>query len=157
MKRTITGILVTAAALVLLALPAGAHNHTVSGSCAAGISVSLTSYNGSAQHANSVVVKFDGAVVASNANFGSSFSFSKANPDKTVGHTYQVDVSAWDSSAYDVHTGVVAIPSCEVPPPTTTVPVPPTTTVPDPTPPTVPTPPAALPPTAVVAPPAFTG
>lgn len=121
---------------------ASAHDHSVTATCAGGLSVSLTDY--AAGSTNSVVVTFDGVVVASNASFGSAFSFTKPNPDKTVGHTWTVVVVAGDSSDFNVNASGT-IPACEEPTTTTTKPrTPPPTVVPVPAPP-------------IVAPPIFTG
>jgi hypothetical protein len=149
----VAAVLAAVSFIGLTANVASAHTSNIVSSCDDGLSVSLASYNGNANHSNTVTVTFDGSVVASNNNFGSSFSYIKANPDKTVAHTYNVTVTAWDDSKYNVDQDGT-IPACEEPPPTTTVP-PTTTTTPPTTPPV--TPPAVVPPAPVIAAAKFTG
>jgi hypothetical protein len=151
MKKLLVTLGLALGALALLALPAAAHLSAITASCPDGLSVQLTKYNPA--HPNGVTVRLNGSTIA-DATFGAQFALTRPNPDPTVPFTYQVDVTAWDNPAYDVHTGVVTIPACQAPPTTT---VPPTTTTTAPTP-TTPRPtPVAPPASPVASPPAFTG
>jgi hypothetical protein len=143
------GAAIAAATLIVTAGTASAHQASVGATCQGGVSVSLINYQ--AKALNSVTITLDGAVVASNPNFGGSYSKTVPNPDKTTTHTWTVDVTAGDSAQYDVHqAGTIA--ACASPPTTTTAP--PTTTTTRPAPP-APKPPAPAPP--VLAPAHFTG
>lgn len=153
MKRAISGVLTVAlAAVVTLLITMGSaspHTPASTADCATGVHVTLSSY--SPAGVNTVSVSLDGAVVTANPDFGASYSVTVPNPDKTVAHTYEVVVTAWDGAKYGLdQTGT--IPACEVAPTTTTQPhqEPPTD-------PQVPAPPVAAPPMPVLHTPIFTG
>ncbi|HEY4152111.1 MAG TPA: hypothetical protein VGM38_02200 [Pseudolysinimonas sp.] len=114
--------------VALVAGPASAHNHTVSASCDAGVSVDLTNYaTGDSSKHNTVEVWIDGVVATNNPSFGGSFS--KTYPFSTgqASHTYRVLVYAYDNNAaYGFDTGVVTVKGCE----TDVTPAPPTSTNP---------------------------
>ncbi len=81
-------------AVVGAAAPASAHTPNISATCDA-LSVSLTNYNGLKGDANTVKVTIDDVVVAETAfaqGYVESFQFS----DRTIAHTYSVEVSAHD-------------------------------------------------------------
>lgn len=101
--------------VALVAGPASAHNHTVSASCDAGVSVNLTSYaTGDATKHNTVAVWIDGAQVTNNPSFGGSFSQTYPFSTGQAGHSYRVLVTAYDNNAaYGFDTGVVTVSGCE--------------------------------------------
>ncbi len=100
--------------VALVAGPASAHNHTVSATCDAGLTVTLTNYaTGDASKHNTVAVWMDGVQVANNTNFGASFSYTHAFSTGQASHTYRVKVTAYDDSQYSFDTGVVTINNCE--------------------------------------------
>lgn len=110
------GTLALVAGLVaLVAGPASAHNHTVSASCDAGVSVNLSYYaTGDASKHNTVKVWIDGAVVTDNPSFGASFSQTYPFSTGQASHTYRVLVTAYDNNAaYGFDTGVVTVNGCE--------------------------------------------
>jgi len=100
--------------VALVAGPASAHNHTVSASCDAGVSIDLTYYaTGDATKHNTVKVWIDGAVVTDNPDFGASFSQTYPFSTGHASHTYRVVVTAYDDSKYSFDTGVVTVNGCE--------------------------------------------
>jgi hypothetical protein len=101
--------------VALVAGPASAHNHTVSASCDAGVSVNLTNYaTGDASKHNTVSVWIDGAQVTNNPNFGGSFSHVYPFSTGHASHSYRVLVTAYDNNAaYGFDTGVVTVRGCE--------------------------------------------
>jgi len=101
--------------VALVAGPASAHNHTVSASCAAGVSVDLTYYaTGDATKHNTVAVWIDGVKVTDNPSFGGSFSQTYPFSTGQASHTYRVLVTAYDNNAaYGFDTGVVTVSGCE--------------------------------------------
>ena len=101
--------------VALVAGPASAHNHTVSASCDAGVSVSLTNYaTGDASKHNTVAVWIDGAQITNNPSFGGSFSQTYPFSTGHASHTYRVAVTAYDNNAaYGFDTGVVTVSGCE--------------------------------------------
>jgi hypothetical protein len=101
--------------VALVAGPASAHNHTVSASCDAGVSVNLTNYaTGDPTKHNTVEVWIDGVVVTDNSNFGASFSQTYPFSTGQASHTYRVLVYAYDNNAaYGFDTGVVTVSGCE--------------------------------------------
>lgn len=113
----------------VFAVPASAHNSDWSVTCDS-VSVHLAAYNG--RVTNTVTISVDGgAVLASDANFGSSYDFSGALPDHASAIKVHLVVSAGDGNQYNRDEFKTSEP-CEKPPttPPTTVPVttPPTTT-----------------------------
>lgn len=96
MKRVVAAFASSVILVMLLVVPVAAHSHSVSLTCDGGASVNLTSYN--TTHDNSVVVTLDGAEVANESDFGSSFSYSNDNLNAYVGHTLHVVVKAWDDT-----------------------------------------------------------
>jgi hypothetical protein len=128
----VVGLALLLVATVFLGM-ASAHVPTVTADCQNGLAVSASAYS-PPPAINTATVTFDNQVVYVNPNFGTGFTFTKANPDKTVAHTYSVDiVSAVGEGT--LHTGVVSIPSCVTPPPP-----------PHPVPPAPPAPPVVTPP-----------
>lgn len=109
------GTLALVAGLVaLVAGPASAHNHTVSASCAAGVSVDLTYYaTGDATKHNTVSVWIDGVQVTDNPSFGGSFSQVYPFSTGQASHSYRVKVTAYDDAQYSFDTGVVTVSGCE--------------------------------------------
>jgi len=101
--------------VALVAGPASAHNHTVSASCAAGVSVDLTYYaTGDASKHNTVTVWIDGVKVTDNPSFGGSFSQTYPFSTGHASHSYRVLVTAYDNNAaYGFDTGVVTVSGCE--------------------------------------------
>ena len=100
--------------VALVAGPASAHNHTVTASCDAGVSVTLTNYaTGDASKHNTVSVWIDGTQVTNNPNFGASFSQTYPFSTGQASHTYRVKVTAYDDSQYSFDTGVVTVDKCE--------------------------------------------
>ncbi|MEO6534154.1 MAG: hypothetical protein ABIO06_11355 [Pseudolysinimonas sp.] len=101
--------------VALIAGPASAHNHTVSASCAAGVSVNLTNYATSdASKHNTVGVWIDGVQVTNNPSFGGSFSQTYPFSAGQASHSYRVLVTAYDNNAaYGFDTGVVTVKGCE--------------------------------------------
>jgi hypothetical protein len=100
--------------VALVAGPASAHNHTVSASCEAGVSVDLNYYaTGDPTKHNTVEVWIDGVVVTDNSNFGASFSQTYPFSTGQASHTYRVLVYAYDNNAaYGFDTGVVTVSGC---------------------------------------------
>jgi hypothetical protein len=101
--------------VALVAGPASAHNHTVSATCDAGVSVNLTNYaTGDSSKHNTVAVWIDGVEVTNNPSFGGSFSQTYPFSTGQASHTYRVVVFAYDNNAaYGFDTGVVTINNCE--------------------------------------------
>ncbi|MES1169864.1 MAG: hypothetical protein ABUL47_04160, partial [Leifsonia sp.] len=96
--------------VALVAGPASAHNHTVSASCAAGVSVSLTNYaTGDATKHNTVSVWIDGVQVTDNPSFGGSFSQTYPFSTGQASHTYRVKVTAYDDAQYSFDTGTKTV------------------------------------------------
>ena len=101
LKKLIAAAATLAVALgivALVAVPAQAHDHSVDPTCSA-LSIRLTNYNGDKSHANTVVVKINGAVVFQNDDFGANLSKS-FTPPAGVSYTWEVKVTAWDSNQY---------------------------------------------------------
>ena len=100
--------------VALVAGPASAHNHTVSASCEAGVSVDLTNYaTGDASKNNTVAVWIDGVQVTNNPSFGGSFSQTYPFSAGQASHSYRVVVTAYDDATYGFDTGVVTVRGCE--------------------------------------------
>ena len=100
--------------VALVAGPASAHNHTVSASCDAGVTVTLTNYaTGDSSKHNTVAVWIDGVQVTNNPSFGASFSQTYPFSTGQASHTYRVAVTAYDNSQYSFDTGVVTVNNCE--------------------------------------------
>jgi len=100
--------------VALVAGPASAHNHTVSASCAAGVTVTLSYYrNDDASQHNTVAVWIDGVQKTDNPSFGGSFSQTYTFSAGQASHTYRVKVTAWDDQQYSFDTGVVTVSGCE--------------------------------------------
>jgi hypothetical protein len=101
--------------VALVAGPASAHDHKVTASCDAGVTVTLTNYaTGDASKHNTVKVWIDGAVVTDNPSFGASFSQTYPFSTGKASHSYRVLVTAYDNNAaYGFDTGVVTINGCE--------------------------------------------
>lgn len=100
--------------VALVAGPASAHNHTVSASCDAGVTVTLTNYaTGDATKHNTVSVWIDGVQVTNNPSFGGSFSQVYPFAAGHASHTYRVAVTAYDDSRFSFDTGVVTLTGCE--------------------------------------------
>ena len=102
---------------------ASAHNFTFAANCS-GISWSAQSYDGG--QTNSIVVTIDGAVVDSDANFGTSDSGSRTWT-QTVDHAWAIDVDA-PGTSFDHHVSEVWKACTPTTTSTTTTTTPPTTT-----------------------------
>ncbi|HEU0206239.1 MAG TPA: hypothetical protein VFQ74_06070 [Pseudolysinimonas sp.] len=91
----LAALALVAGLLALVASPANAHIPAISASCAAGVSVNLTSYNNGHLNGNQVTVTMDGRVRDSQ-NFGETFLNTYAWTSIAATHTWEVVVSAWD-------------------------------------------------------------
>jgi hypothetical protein len=149
--------------MLVLALPASAHNHTDSAICDgsnAVFTVTLSNYNGGVK--NTITVTDQGKTILDHQTFKGGFSQDFTDTDATVQHVFTVNVLAGDDkdgkqgfTFYDTKTS----PVCSTPPTSTTTT---TTTTPPPPPPssTTTAPPttttAVVPPVTTTAPPTTT-
>lgn len=98
---TLTAVVATLGFSVGLA---SAHNKAVTPSCS-GLVVSLTQYadDNNASHKNTYSVTIDGSVVASSADFGTTYNHT-FTWDQYTDHTYTVVVTAYDGAQYGLNT-----------------------------------------------------
>ena len=143
-----TGWGLAAAALVMIGLSttASAHTAPITASCEAGLSVSLTDYNGDG--VNTLRVWIDGAERANTA-FAAATRATFAFGDPTVTHTWRVSVSAFDDPTgtigWSFDTGTSNIPVCATPTTAAPTTIPPATIAPTVTAPATTAPPTPAP------------
>lgn len=92
--------LVTVVTVFALAGTAEAHNSSASMTCQGGLVINLTNFNNNSN--NTVNADIDHAFNLG-ASFGSNYSKTIPNPDKTKAHDWTVDVNQGDGNEFDRH------------------------------------------------------